>query len=138
MTDNGKFTQKPAFQSWRIIVVYIVIAAVFGFFMFRLFSLQVVQGASYLARADENRSTLISVPTQRGIIFDRNGYVLARNVASYNLTITPANLPGTTGDLDVATGEINNITGAVQGLYRRISDLVGVPVSQGTIDDATV
>ncbi len=138
MTDNGKFKQKPAFQNWRIIVVYVVIAVVFGFFMFRLFSLQVVQGASYLARADENRSTLISVPTQRGIIFDRNGYVLARNVASYNLTITPANLPGTTGDLDVATGEINNITGAVQGLYRRLSDMVGIPVSQGIIDDATV
>ncbi len=138
MTDNGKFAQKPAFQSWRMIVVYVTIAAVFGFFMFRLFSLQVVQGASYLARAEENRTTLISVPTQRGIIFDRNGFVLARNVASYNLTITPASLPGLAGDLDVASGQINNITGAVQGLYRRLADLVGMPVNQGKIDDATV
>ncbi len=138
MTDNGKVTQKPAFQSWRMVAIYVAIAVVFGFFMFRLFSLQVLEGPNYLARADENRTTLISVPTQRGIIFDRNGFVLARNVASYNLTITPASLPGLTGDLDVDNGEITNITGAVQGLYRRLSAMVGIPVSQGKIDDATV
>lgn len=138
MSDNGKFVQKPAFQSWRMIAIYVAIASVFGFFMIRLFSLQVVQGPSYLARADENRSTLISVPTQRGIIFDRNGYVLARNIASYNLTITPANLPGLTGDLDTASGAITNIPGVVQELYRRLSAMVGIPVSAGRIDDATV
>ena len=52
-------------------------------------------GQSYLAQADENRTTRVSDTTQRGIIYDRNGIVLARNVASYNVTITPAYLPAT-------------------------------------------
>ena len=69
--------------------------ALFGFYAFRLFNLQVLDGQSYLAQADENRTTRVSDTTQRGIIYDRNGIVLARNIASYNVTITPAYLPET-------------------------------------------
>jgi penicillin-binding protein 2 len=136
--NNGKHQTKSAFQTWRMVVLYFIIAGIFGFFAFRLFSLQVVQGNYYLSRADQNRTSVISVPTQRGIIFDRNGYVLARNVASYNVVITPANLPGLTGDIDIASGEIINIPGAVQELYRTLSAKIGMPTDQGLITDATV
>jgi penicillin-binding protein 2 len=74
-------------------VVYAIIGGVFLFFTFRLFSLQIIDGESFVARADENRIKDVSEATQRGIITDRNGYVLARNVPSYNVTITPAYLP---------------------------------------------
>jgi len=136
--NNGKHQTKSAFQTWRMFVFYVLLAGVFGFFAFRLFSLQVLQGNYYLSRADQNRTSVISVPTQRGIIFDRNGYVLARNVASYNVTITPANLPGLTGDADLDTGEISNIPGSVQELYRKLSAMISMPESQGLINDATV
>src|SRR5665811_1115724 len=86
--NNGKFEHKPDIQKWRMIALYIVIAGVFVFFGIRLFSLQIVYGQNYLARADSNRTNTISVATQRGIIFDRNGTVLARNVPSYNVVIT--------------------------------------------------
>ena len=136
--NDGKNVNKPAFQAWRMFVLYILIGGVFVFFIFRLFSLQIVNGQLYLARADANRTDTISVPTQRGIIFDRNGFVLARNVASYNVTITPANLPGLTGDLDGATGQITGIPGSVQGLYQKLSDMIGIPASNGVINDETV
>jgi len=97
---------------------------VFGLFTFRLFGLQILHGKDYLAQADENRTTEISVQTQRGIIYDRNGYILARNVAAYNATITPAKLP--------------NDPGAVQEVYRQLSKYVDVPVSKGTTDEETV
>ena len=106
-----KFQNEPPksfFDSWRYLTVYAVMALVFGFFLIRLFSLQVLDGKVYTARAEENRTTEISVPTSRGLIYDRNGFVLARNVASYNVVITPATLP--------------EDAGAVQNIYRQISE----------------
>src|SRR5690606_29793538 len=82
----------------------------------RLFSLQVLGGADYIARADENRTTRVSDTTQRGIIYDRNGIVLARNVASYNVTVTPAYLPEV---LPITYEEI--VPGPDQEIYRRLS-----------------
>lgn len=115
---------KGFFDGWRYLVVYGLMAVVFGFFLFRLFSLQIINGDVYAAQAEENRTTDISVPTSRGLIYDRNGFVLARNVASYNVVITPANLP--------------EDAGAVQNIFRQISNLIAVPVSQGNTDEETV
>jgi len=112
------------FEFWRLIVIYVIGALVFGYFLYRLFNLQIIQGAAYLSRADQNREETISVQTQRGIITDRNGFVLARNVASYNVVITPANLPSDEG--------------ATEEIYRQLSALIDVPVSNGVINDETV
>ena len=111
----------PKFQSWRFLVFYAVMAVIFGFYAIRLFNLQIVRGAEFHARAEDNRTTTISVQTNRGIIYDRNGFVLARNVASYNIVITPAFLPSDAG--------------AVQEIYRSLSTLIDVPVSSGVVDD---
>ncbi|MDR3577055.1 MAG: penicillin-binding protein 2 [Anaerolineaceae bacterium] len=112
------------FELWRLIVIYAIGALVFGYFLYRLFNLQIIQGAQYVNRANQNSEETISVQTQRGIITDRNGFVLARNVASYDVVITPANLP---------TDE-----GATEEIYRQLSNLIGVPVSNSVISDATV
>ena len=64
----------------------------------------------------------VSTPAVRGIIYDRNGYILARNVASYNISITPAYLPDDDAD--------------VQRIYRAVSELTGIPVNKGTLDEA--
>lgn len=121
------------FDAWRYVVIYVLVAAIFGFYALRLFDLQIVNGATYAAQAEENRVTRISEPTQRGIIFDRNGVVLARNIASYNVVITPANLPATSG--------LENFlqpNGAVQEIYRELSPFINVPVSQGETTDEAV
>jgi len=107
------------FEFWRLLVIYSAIIVIFGFFIIRLFTIQIVEGAGYLEQADKNRTTKISIQTQRGIIYDRNGFVLARNIASYNVTITPALLPSDEG--------------SIQEIYRQLSSLIGVPVSQGDI-----
>ena len=114
---------QPRFQSWRLLVFYAALVVVFGYYAIRLFSLQVIRGNEFQARADDNRKLDVSVATQRGIIYDRNGYVLARNIASYNITITTANLPADPG--------------SVQEIYRQLSQLLGVPVSNGTVDEGS-
>ncbi|MFH1523328.1 MAG: penicillin-binding transpeptidase domain-containing protein, partial [Chloroflexota bacterium] len=110
------------FQSWRFLVIYALIGAMATVFVARLFNLQILSGEKYALQADDNRTQMISIPPSRGIIYDRNGIILARNIASYNIIITPAYLPDDDGD--------------VQGIYRGLSALAGIPVSQGTVEDA--
>jgi penicillin-binding protein 2 len=112
------------FENWRMYLVYAVVSGIFLFFMSRLFSLQVITGQSFVDQANENRIKNVSEPTQRGIITDRNGYVLARNVPSYNVTITPAYLPADEG--------------AVEEIYRQLSALIDLPVNNGVINDESV
>ncbi len=121
---NGHPAPQEYVEKWRLYLLYALIVAVFGYYVFKLFTLQIIEGEAYLAKAEENRISEISVQTKRGNIYDRNGYVLARNVPSYNVTITPAYLPADEG--------------AVQQIYRELSEIIGVPVSNGEITDETV
>jgi penicillin-binding protein 2 len=87
------------YEPWRAIVFYVALGLGFGLLIARLFSLQVLEFAGWKAQADENRTRQISVQPSRGIIYDRNGYILASNVASFNIVITPANLPDDPADI---------------------------------------
>lgn len=110
------------FQNWRNLVVYGLLASVAVIFVARLFNLQILKGKIYALQAESNRTETISVAAPRGIIYDRNGILLARNTASYSIVITPAFLPDDDGD--------------IQRIYRELSALTGVPVNHGTVDDA--
>jgi len=59
----------------------------------RLFSLQVLAGNNNLALANGNRIRERVARAPRGIIYDRNLVVLARNQASYDVTVVPQLLP---------------------------------------------
>jgi penicillin-binding protein 2 len=126
MKVNGIATSgnvlRPRIENWRMLAVYIIMGGVFGFLVMHLFRLQILEGGQWLAQAVKNRTKEISVASPRGIIYDRNGYVLARNVASYNVVVTPAYLPDDDAD--------------IQEIYRQLSALTGVPINQGTVEDA--
>ena len=109
-------------QNWRMITIYVVILSIFSLLTLRLLALQFLQRTEWHTLAVENYTKAISVPTLRGIIYDRNGYILARNIASYNIVITPADLPDDAAD--------------IQRIYRDLSQLTGIPVNQGTVEDA--
>ena len=111
-------------ERWRFTAIYILLGAILIIYVIRLFSLQIINGKEYLAQAEENRLSNVSVATQRGNIYDRNGIVLAQNVASYDVVITPAYLPSDAG--------------TTENIYRELSSLIGVPVTNGVINDTTV
>ena len=98
---------------WRVIFIYGVIVFFLGTIVFRLLNLQILSAKTWTDQAVENYTLTINDPASRGIIYDRNGYILARNVASYNVVITPADLPDDEAD--------------IQHIYREVSDLTGVP-----------
>jgi penicillin-binding protein 2 len=112
----------PRIQNWRYLAVYAVMGLVALIFVGRLFNLQILQYEDWKAQAVGNYTKEISVAPPRGIIYDRNGYILARNVASYNIVVTPAYLPDDVAD--------------IQGIYRDLATLTGLPVSHGTVEDA--
>ena len=84
---------------WRALFVYVVIIGVVGAIVYRLLSLQVLGQQAWMVQATDNYEDTISDPAPRGIIYDRNGFVLARNVASYNVVITPAGFPDDEADI---------------------------------------
>jgi penicillin-binding protein 2 len=120
--STGSESRLVRFEAWRLWLLYIAVSLTLTIFIIRLFNLQVVDYDAYRSRAVDNYTNEVSVPAPRGIIYDRNGYVLARNVAAYNIVITPANLP-----VD---------DGVVQNIYRELSELVDVPVGAPITDEA--
>jgi penicillin-binding protein 2 len=108
--------------AWRVFIMYGLIVAVIGAIGFRIFNLQVLQGEAWMDQAVDNYTLEISEPGSRGIIYDRNGYILARNIASYNVVITPARLPDDPAD--------------IQGIYRELSTLLDMPVNEGDVEFA--
>ena len=110
------------FGAWRLFAVFGIILIVLTVLLARLLSLQVLGSKQWIDLAVENYTKDISTPAVRGIIYDRNGFILARNTASYNVSITPAYLPDDDSD--------------TQRIYRAVSQLTGIPVNQGTVEDA--
>lgn len=106
-------------ETWRMVIFAALIGLVFLLYIVRLFTLQVVEHENWVAQAYDNSLKEISEPSLRGIIYDRNGLVLARNVASYNVVITAAALP--------------EDDGAKQEIYRQLSKEIGVPVNAGLL-----
>ena len=110
-------------EIWRVMGFAALIGIVFALYFYSLFKIQIIEGAEWLAQAEENRISEINLPAPRGIIYDRNEYILARNIPAYNVVITPADLP--------------DDPGAVQAIYRQLSKLIEVPITRGELTEAT-
>ncbi len=82
-------------------MVRLGLVVIFLVFVGRLYFLQIMQGATYQTQADNNRFRFIEVPPPRGVIYDRNGEILARNRPSFMISIVPAELPDDQIDTDV-------------------------------------
>ena len=80
----------------RAILAGLLVFGLSGVVVVRLTQLQVFQYDYFSAQSQGNRIRVQPAPPQRGLIFDRNGNVLAENVPSYQLELTPEQVP----DLD--------------------------------------
>ncbi len=71
----------------RLTPLILVFAAMFGLLVFRLFELQILQGAQYQEQHLENTRREIYTPATRGNIYDCNGVPLAYNELTYSVTV---------------------------------------------------
>ena len=74
----------------RVVVVTFAILIAFGVLCLRLFYLQVIRYSEFNAAAESNRTAIVPIVPNRGVIMDRNGVVLATNYSAYTLEITPS------------------------------------------------
>jgi penicillin-binding protein 2 len=66
-----------------------VVVLLFLILFSRFVWLQIIQYDHYHALAENNRISLVPAPPMRGVIYDRQGEVLAQNFSAYTLEITP-------------------------------------------------
>ena len=79
----------------RLYGLYGLVGLAFLLLAGQLWSVQIANHAQYQRRAEVNRVRLVSEKPLRGVIYDRAGRQVARNVASWTLAIRPADLPRT-------------------------------------------
>ena len=74
----------------RVLVASLVVLCAFLLLAARLVYLQVYRHADLQEQAENNRTAVVPIVPNRGLILDRNGIVLATNYSAYTLEITPS------------------------------------------------
>ncbi len=92
-TDDAAVRRPWLQRAPRLGVYGWIILLVLGLYLIRLWQLQFLERGAWQARAIQQQSRLIQISPPRGIVFDRYGEVLVRNIPAYNVTITPGLLP---------------------------------------------
>jgi penicillin-binding protein 2 len=77
----------------RLTVVGVVVLAMFGVLIARLWFLQVLAGSTYANAAEHNRVRIVSVEAPRGRILDAEGRVLVKNRTALAVGIRKDDLP---------------------------------------------
>jgi penicillin-binding protein 2 len=94
-------------QISRLFKARAIFAGLFSFVLIaalltRLGWLQIVEYAHFAGLSKENRVRLMALPPNRGLIYDRNGVILAENRPTYHLELIPE--------------QVENIEATLQGL----------------------
>src|SRR5688572_680141 len=84
--DSGAET---ALFSRRALAGFLIITLCLGVLLGRFAWLQIWQHDEFRARSEANRIKLRPLPPSRGLIYDRNGRLLAENVPQYRLEVVP-------------------------------------------------
>ncbi|MES2413126.1 MAG: penicillin-binding protein 2 [Pseudomonadota bacterium] len=74
----------------RVLVASLAVLFAFSLLGARLVYLQVYRHADLNEQAENNRTAVVPIVPNRGLILDRNGVVLATNYSAYTLEITPS------------------------------------------------
>ena len=91
----------------RALTGFIGIALALAGLCLGYFRLQVLQHEEYRTRSEANRIKPRPVVPARGLIYDRNGKLIADNVPAYRLEVVPEQ----TGDLKATLASLNELIG---------------------------
>lgn len=73
----------------RLIFAGLLSLILFGIIIFRLVMLQIVEFEHFDSLSNRNRVDIEPLPPQRGLIYDRNGVLLAENIPTFSLELIP-------------------------------------------------
>ncbi|MGB5543272.1 MAG: penicillin-binding protein 2, partial [Gammaproteobacteria bacterium] len=105
----------------RVIAGGALVVALTLFVMLRLVDLQVFNFEHFSELSFGNRVRIEALPPTRGLIYDRNGVVLAENLPSYQLEMIPEQVTDINGSLEALvslglldTEELERIRGDIR------------------------
>lgn len=80
--ESRLFNERAALALALVIIMMFTILA-------RLVYLQILSHEHFTTLAEDNRVSIVAVPPTRGLIYDRNGIILAQNLPTFSLEIVP-------------------------------------------------
>lgn len=98
ITEARLFSQRALVAMAFVLLALLALAG-------RMAQLQVLQHEHFTTLSDNNRVRLQPLPPTRGLIFDRNGVLLAENLPSHRLEITPEQVE----DMDLMLAELQQL-----------------------------
>lgn len=109
--DKGRQTLGKTFDFNRLHYIAIFLVLFVAILLGRAAWLQIYKGEYYYSMAEGNRIRFERLEAKRGIIYDRNGEPIVRNVANFLLYFVPSDLPTDEGEMDVILDRIAGIIG---------------------------
>ena len=120
MTELKDAASEQARFRLRLLVAGTVVVLAFAVVVARLVFLQVVRHEDLSEQAENNRTAIVPVVPNRGLILDRNGVVLASNYSAYTLEITPSKV----ADLEQLVDDLSHVVDIQPRDRRRFKKLV--------------
>ncbi len=77
----------------RVVTAFIAVLLLLIALVARLVYLQVAGHQHYTTLSKQNRIKIAPLPATRGLVYDRNGQILAENIPTYSLEIVPEQVP---------------------------------------------
>ncbi|MDX1755805.1 MAG: penicillin-binding protein 2 [Marinobacter sp.] len=106
----------------RALVVFGFVVLMLGALIARMYQLQVLEHETYTTLSDKNRVQVQSVAPTRGLIYDRNGTLLAENRPVFSVTIVPERV----SDLDQTLAQLTELLSIseedLERFQRRLSE----------------
>ena len=94
----------------RALFTFCCVVALLCVLLANLYHLQVLSYKDYETRSNDNRIRVVPVAPSRGLIYDRNGQLLAENLPFYSLDVIPEKIKDMPATLDELTQLINLTT----------------------------
>lgn len=105
----------------RAVLAFLFILVLTGCLIARMYYLQVVKHDLYQTLSDRNRMQVLSLPPPRGLIFDRNGVLLADNQPSFSLTLVRERVPDLEATLERLRGILDLSDEEIERFRQRLT-----------------
>lgn len=115
-TDHAPMRQEHRRMRWYFFGITVVMLL----FCTRLIDLQIARGMALRTSAEQNRIRIKPVAANRGVMYDRNGVLLVRNVPNLSLQAIPADLPEKKAMRDEAMTLARYLGEDAQGVEREL------------------
>ncbi len=111
--ESRLFNERAAIAfALTLLLLFIVVA--------RLVYLQIFSHEHFSTLANENRINIIAIPPTRGLIYDRNGVLLAQNLPSFSLEVVPEQVK----DMETTLSELQDLIALTENDIQRFRKLL--------------